>query len=336
MEAGRCPWRNLTLSLGIALAALMVLSVSSAHAFVYWTDSGADVVRPTDDAVGRANLDGSALDPNFIQPAGTGGLAVDGAHIYWGGEGAIGRANLDGSGAQQSFIPTGTGAVANGVAVNGSQIFWTNPAAETIFVGIGRANLDGSGVETGFITTNRSPMGVAVSDTHVYWTGDPDSIGRANLDGTGVQQRFIALPFTADPRGIAVFGDKLYWANAGDGTIGRANLDGSSVEPSFITTGGSIRGLAVDGTNIYWSSTSAGGRIGRANLDGTGVESDFITSIAPWGLAVDALTGPDCSKLEKKVAKAKKKLKKADSPKAKAKAKAKLKKAEKRLKACLG
>ena len=58
--------------------------------------------------IGRANLDGTGANPNFITGAtNPDGLAVDGSHIYWANSGSttIGRANLDGVGVNQGFIP---------------------------------------------------------------------------------------------------------------------------------------------------------------------------------------------------------------------------------------
>jgi virginiamycin B lyase len=76
------------------------VAVDGAH--IYWTNythSG---------SLGRANLDGSDVDPTFITGVDySTRVAVDSAYIYWTNllnGGAIGRANLDGSGVNQSFI----------------------------------------------------------------------------------------------------------------------------------------------------------------------------------------------------------------------------------------
>ena len=117
------------------------------------------------DTIGRANLDGTGVNQSFIAGASDPrGVAVDGAHVYWGGTG-IGRANLDGTGVDPSFIDLNAG----GVAVDGAHVYW--------------ANLD-----TG---------GSAVSSLY----GTTAGIGRANLEGTGVDQCFIR---SADAYGVAV------------------------------------------------------------------------------------------------------------------------------------
>jgi len=82
------------------------------RAHVYWTnyDSG---------TIGRANLDGSNVNPNFITDAGAPhGVSIYGEHIYWAAAGPlVARANIDGSGVNLNFI---TGAnFSYGIAVDG-------------------------------------------------------------------------------------------------------------------------------------------------------------------------------------------------------------------------
>ena len=74
------------------------LAVDGAH--IYWANGGTR-------AIGRANLDGSGVNPSFITSAGGSGMAVNSAHIYWTSGDSIGRANLDGSGVNPSFIKIG-------------------------------------------------------------------------------------------------------------------------------------------------------------------------------------------------------------------------------------
>jgi virginiamycin B lyase len=278
-----------------ALVGSLVVAVAAtpAKAFVYWTSVSGGVI-------GRANLDGSAVNQSFI--TGLGGpyaVAVDGAHIYWTNYfgGAIGRANLDGTSVNQTFV-TGL-ADPYGVAVDGAHIYWTNLNGGAI----GRANLDGSDVNERFITGARSPTGVAVDGAHIYWANyfNGGTIGRANLDGSGVEQSFItgASPPSGGetvngPYGVAVDGAHIYWTNyTHSGSLGRANLDGTSVDPTFIAGVDYSTRVAVDSAHIYWTNFLNGGAIGRANLDGTAVNQSFITGPSyPYGVAVDSLSGP--------------------------------------------
>jgi virginiamycin B lyase len=246
-------------------------------------------------------------DPLGPKPAKFLEATPDGAHAFFtspeeltddantGLDPAVGRANLDGTGANQSFIPVP--AAASGVAVDGSHVYWANPAAGTI----GRANLDGTGVNESFIAGASKPQYVAVDGSHVYWTNaatsvdGAGSIGRANLDGTSPNQSFITG--ASNPQGIAVDGSFVYWANAGSTeatrSIGRANLDGTSPSQSFVALGGSAgpTGLAVNTSFIYWANPGSGiqftGSIEKVTLAGASRQVVGENLDDPRGLALD-------------------------------------------------
>lgn len=217
-----------------------------------------------------------------------------GAAVYWTNQapmscpspgGSIGRANLDGSLVDQTFI---TGADApNGVAVNGTDIYWANtgPCLDSI----ARASLDGTGVDQSFIAGPdgpSGPFGIALDARYLYWANGfgYDSIGTADLDGSNVDESFIASG--SRPCAVAVDADHVYWASSG-GAIGRANYDGTGIDPGFLQGANAPCGLAVDSTHIYWTNTG-GTTIGRANLDGSQSDQSFVTGAgAPCGIAVD-------------------------------------------------
>jgi hypothetical protein len=168
--------------------------------YVYWTNHGSTARGTT---IGRARLDGSGADSNFIGGAlNPCGVAVDDRYIYWVNEGAsatsggtIGRARLDGSEADPAFIVTDA-LLPCGVAVDATYVYWANGLGGAI----GRARADGSEVQNAFIGGARWPCGVAVDANHLYWgnagkssgsTGDP-AIGRAALDGSNVEQAWVS------------------------------------------------------------------------------------------------------------------------------------------------
>jgi hypothetical protein len=168
--------------------------------YIYWSNFGSNTI-------GRANLDGSDVDQDFIAGASSpDGVVVNGQYIYWSNNGAttIGRANLNGTDADQSFISGASGP--EGMAINGQYIYWVNHNNGTI----GRATLAGAGVTQNFITGADSyPTRVTVTSTHIYWTtwttnGVPTSgtIGVANLNGTGVDNHLIHG--NNSPVGVAV------------------------------------------------------------------------------------------------------------------------------------
>jgi virginiamycin B lyase len=121
---------------------------------IYWAN---------DYSIGRANLDGTGVNQQFISvpngPKGVAGLAVTARYIYWTNEdgGAIGRADLDGTGVNQRFI---TGAIGpTDLAAGSGYIYWTNPSTGTI----GRADIDGTAADQRFITVQPGrPFGVTL------------------------------------------------------------------------------------------------------------------------------------------------------------------------------
>jgi hypothetical protein len=271
-------------SLAVVAAVALAARTAPADAHVYWST-------PLGGSIGRANLDGTGVDPNFITRARhPQNLAVAGAHLYWANNvGSIGRSNLDGSGPDPGFLPA---RYPFGLAADAHHIYWVDLMTDTI----ARANLDGTGVDLNFIAGRGNVEGLAIDGEHIYWgrilTG-PDSIARADLDGSDVEPDFITGANV--PRAIAVNRDHVYWANLGAKAIGRARLDGSGVDQRLITDTIVSDGLAADDRHVYW--TDGGARaIGRANVDGSGVDHQFIaTAAAPRGVAVDG--GPAGSAL---------------------------------------
>jgi hypothetical protein len=207
--------------------------------YVYWTSS--------DGRIGRANLNGTDPNPNFITglPDYLPGLAVNGTSIYWSGLTAIGRAGIDGTGADPSLIATNH---ATGLALDGQHLYW----GENEIGAIGRADLDGKNVDLGFVAAPGDPCSVAVDPGHVYWSdATGNSIGRANLNGSGVSPKFIdtGVPIGC---GIAVFQSHIYFGTAqypSPSSIARANVDGSGLQNAYFSLGvygGPFVQMAVD------------------------------------------------------------------------------------------
>lgn len=219
------------------------VAVDGTH--LYWTDTGG--------SVGRAALDGSNPEPDFVSlPMTPCQVAVDGVHVYWTDTGSdtIGRANLDGGSPTADFTPAvGT---PGGVATDGVHVYWTDTSEGTI----GVVGVDGNGVNQNLITGLASPKGIAVDAGHIYWTAGT-TIGRANLAGGGVNTSFISGASGAC--GVAVNGTHIYWTNQTGNAIGRANITGTGADQSFITDGVSAPcGIALDaGVTATTTTTSS-------------------------------------------------------------------------------
>ena len=277
-----------------------------ADAFIYWAEGGTDAV---DGSIGRANLDGTGVDKNFIPDIGDPcGVAVDSEHIYWAAAGtnSIGRANLDGTEVSRSFIaiPAGT-TTPCGPAVDGAHIWWASLSGTGGQGAIGRAKLDGTSVEPTFFNspTNASnPLSVTTSGNLIFWSnfdaGGPSpitpSIARAGIDGTP-PPALNFVPFTSPvfPTWLVANGSHLYSEASFNGGAGiqveRRNLDGTNApSSSALMAVDGTGGLALNGDKLYFADQFQG-TIGRSNLDGTSPDFAFIRGAgSPFGLAVDS------------------------------------------------
>jgi hypothetical protein len=234
---------------------------------------------------------------------------VDSEHIYWidPQTQTIGRAKLDGTDPEDEFItppapePEPGVRIAidlRGLAVDSEHIYWSN-AGETIlndnnsptafYEGvIGRARLNGAGPATEedpeFIKKALNPEALAVDSEHIYWTspqyaspsgGGRGFIGKARkADGGEADPKLIETFETMkEAPGIAVDSEHIYWSvsSGNSSVIARAKLDGTGASGNdnidFIYLGENVggKGLAVQGNHIYWT-TETDEKIGRATL----------------------------------------------------------------------
>jgi hypothetical protein len=262
--------------------------------------------------------------PGFIPTQRAIGVATDASHVYWVDPllGTIGRADLDGSQASRelSFIDPGTTQceieVKEGVfetreeashpryvAVDSEYVYWTNTGCSDEFgpldgTGtIGRAKIDGTEVEPEFISGASNPQGIAVNSEYVYWANASKAdkargIARATLGGGSVELGFIQPSLPAEPKGVALSADHLYFSanDINDSSyIFRVLPDGSDQEVLSLGEAG-VRGVAVDGSHVYWASQVSGEEaIGRSDLDFGNANKAFIPLEGkPNGIAVDA------------------------------------------------
>ena len=257
----------LTTFLGFMLVTTLLCHTCSAY--VYWGNYGGNTI-------GRANLDGSSPNQNWITGCnGPAGVVVDANYVYWGNYGGntIGRANLDGSSPNQNWI-TGSSKPVE-VAVDANYVYWAKAIGT-----IGRANLDGSSPNQSWITGCNYPYGVTVDANYVYWANyKGNTIGQANLDGTSPNQNWITG--CNGPGGVVVDANYVYWGNYDGNTIGRANLDGSSPNQNWITGCNYPYGVAVTYipaptiTSFTPTSGSTGTTVTITGTNFTGTEVKF-------------------------------------------------------------
>ncbi len=271
-------WRlRAVLAFTILAAALLLPAVLAppADAFVYWTRSNM-----TEDAIGRANNDGSGVDMNFITGCNEAmGVTVGGGYIYWTNYlgGTIGRARIDGTEVNQSFI---TGCrYPQKIDVGVSHLYWTNDGSS-----IGRARVDGTEVNQNVISTRA--YGLAVYDNHIYWSYDEPNISgrhvaRAKTDGTDKEVLFDDwwIPESRMWYGVGDLwvGSPYFYFSTYAGTIGRGETPSGLIWSLHLNkdwiTGQSFLGGTFNAYNhyIYWTRGYMGemNYIGKIRTDGT-------------------------------------------------------------------
>ena len=185
------------------------ITVDDRH--VYWINADGG-------SIGRAKLNGTQGRPKLHQ---RGRLCLRPRHrrrsIYWtrgqtiSTDASIARASLNGSDVERNFIQFDDPARFSTPAelqVQGGYIYWANAYKTS---SIGRARIDGSEVDQTFIRGGlRNPFGLAVDDTHIYWTNrGTRSISRAKLNGGNVIIDLISGVGRVST--LAIDGPFLYW-----------------------------------------------------------------------------------------------------------------------------
>jgi hypothetical protein len=231
---------------GAGLNNALIAGLNNVHAvavdskFIYWTQGNGAT-----SSIGRANLDGSSPNPNFI-PNSTAvnfaaglpqaGVAVTGSSIYWvntGSGSTIGRANIDGSGPNGNIVNIGGDPIC-GVAADQNFVYWLDNG---LGQSVGRANSNGTSPATNFVSGATGSCGVAVDPSFIYWGSSTRGIGRAPIGGGGPNNDFIpnAVPTGAAACGVAVNSQYVFWANSGPSDfIGRANVNSNAPNPSLV------------------------------------------------------------------------------------------------------
>ena len=120
------------------------------------------------------------------------------------------------------------------------------------------------GVAVTLASGQKTPNGLAVDATSLYWTNTDDgTVMKMGLDGG------TPIPLASGQRGpaaLAVDATSIYWSNNGDSTgMWKMGLDGGN--PAQLAFGGRTMGIAVDATSIYWSDFDDG-TVMKADLDG--------------------------------------------------------------------
>ena len=244
------------------------IGIAAVGSDIYWADPSAGVI-------GRAKLDGSGfpveVDKNFIE---------------------TGTSECEEEVEPGVVKPVQVASIPRYVAVDSNNVYWTSSGRIEAESGepavgagtIGRAELDSGGepvkVDPDFICGASNPQGIAIGNSHIYWANAGNaghitvrSIGRAGIDGGEVDQEFFSTK-QDPPVGVAVGDGHLYFSSreTSNDFIQRIPLEGGEREFLYLGQQQDVRGVAIDGTNLDWSSRgeSAIGRIPLASFPSGG------------------------------------------------------------------
>jgi hypothetical protein len=255
------------------------IHISASHKSDGKGEGGTDAAGPQAAAFQAASKDGSEVlftSPEMLTNDANTGAEQSPAQIEEG--------NTSGAIENEKLVPLQR---AFGVAVDGSHLYWVNPATQTI----DRSDLDGKNKEPAFVIpgsikcevkgkpgsfeeVESTPRYLAVQGKYIYWTntgcsdefgplGGTGTIGRADVSGaTATDIRPAFIEGASNPQGIAVNSEHIYWANAGGAApgIGWATLEGEEVDQELIesTRNEVPSGVALSASHIYFGSNEPG------------------------------------------------------------------------------
>ncbi len=202
-------------------------------------------------------------------------LAVDHSFAYFSSAGDIRRVAVNGG--TPTFVAKGKTAVASGLAIDASNVYWSDKLLGKIY----RAPLSGvPDGEPGVIVAEEQnkPTSIAVLGDSVFW-GTTDSFGGVfKAPITGLQgddkpitiaelQKFIGAIAVTPSAGV-------YWTNStAAGTVMQAPLSGvpNGGSPARIAEAANSFPvpIAVGPSGVYWASDAATGKLYRTSHTGT-------------------------------------------------------------------
>lgn len=253
---------------------------------VYWTNLTSR--NPSNGTLVKVLKDKSSGTSTVASGQEVGTVALDETHIYWTGRiGSDGRLlRVPKAGGPTEYLAINQ-ADPIGIAIDTTSVYWTDAGRGNV---LKRSKTDPAAPAVTIASAQQRPWLLALGANFIYWTNRAgEAVMRAPKDGSGTPQ--MVAQAIGDVFGIAVDDSWVFWRDAGtdkQGRLMRASLDGSHVQLMAATTGEGPRFLAIDETNVYWTSGSnTEGSIVTGLKEGGGIVELAIRQPGPRGIAVD-------------------------------------------------
>ncbi len=168
------------------------------------------------------------------------------------------------------------------IVVRGDDIYFTDLHLRHVATAPLTASVDTAKVTT-LANTDGRPVGLAVDDTHVYWTdSDPGVINKVPRGGGPITTLIAHGDKTT---GLAIDDSYVYFSEWGSGRIGRVLKTGGGIA-NLANNQQGVRAIALDDTRLYWSHPPSGTI--RSMPKGGGPAVTHASGLQhPYSLAVD-------------------------------------------------
>ncbi len=219
-------------------------------------------------------------------------LAVDDVSVYWTqGDRDTGDTSYPNTGSV-GIVPIGGGAVGSlassqsgtrTIVAAGPEVYWLTSGYSGNGV-VHRHTLAGG--ETLSLGVSPDPVGLALDDTHAWWTDGVD-FALMRVPRSGAERESVVAPIEGVPAGVATGVDDVYWST-GEGVFVLAHSGG---EPTQVSDRGTSRpSFALDDTHAW---LIAGEDLVRVPLDGGAAETILSGSGAYDGPVYSFVLAPD-------------------------------------------